>query len=178
RRHMPEIIIDYDNPDSVGTDRLVNVMAVKELYGLPAVIVDFGTATTLDVINKDKKYLGGLIIPGIAISMDALFSRASMLPKIELAMPRRIVAKSTAESMQNGIYYMNTCGIDGIIQNIIDDEFKGEKVHVIGTGGLSDFLSKRSRFINTIDQTVTLKGLKIIYDRTVKGGGRSGKKKK
>ncbi|HBE03842.1 MAG: hypothetical protein A2096_03940 [Spirochaetes bacterium GWF1_41_5] len=164
RHLLPDIKIDYDNPDSVGIDRLLGARGAAVLYGLPAVIVDFGTATTIDLIDKTNTYRGGLIMPGVAVSLEALSAKTSMLPKIDLVSPRSLIGKSTRESMQNGIYYLNSCGIDGILAEIISREFSGQSVQVIATGGLSKFFVRNSKIISIADDFLSLKSLKLVFD--------------
>jgi len=156
--------IYYEKSSAVGMDRLVNVRAASVLYGQPAVIVDFGTATTIDVVSANSEYLGGLIIPGIAISLDSLVSHTSQLPKVGLELPRRVIGQSTKEAMQNGVYYLNCFGVDAIISRIIEEEFAGKKCHVVATGGLSSFISRKTTLPMKVEPRLLLMGLKILLD--------------
>ena len=168
RHHFSELSLDYDKPSDVGIDRLINLTAAGELYGKPAIVVDYGTAITVDVLSENNHFLGGLIIPGLHISLDALVAMTSNLPKIELDYPQKIVGNSTKECMQNGLYYLNSSGIETIIELIIKENFPSidrKEIHVIATGGLSHFMAKRSKSINYIDSQLSLIGLKILLDR-------------
>lgn len=153
----------YDNPREVGADRIVNAVAGFEKYHCPLIIVDFGTATTFDYVNKKGEFCGGAIAPGLAISMEALFQRASKLPRVEIAKPPHIVAKNTVNSMQAGIYY----GYIGLVDEIVNrmkGEYK-EKPTVIATGGLAGLIAPESKTIEKIEEYLTLEGLRIIYHR-------------
>ena len=155
------IPIRYDNPKEVGADRIVNALAAFTKYGGPIVIVDFGTATTFDVINEQGEYLGGVICPGIAISVEALFQKASKLPRIELSKPTALIGKTTINAMQSGIYY----GYIGLVDEIctrIKKEMGGQ-IQVVATGGLADLISEESRTIQLNDPLLTLEGLYKIY---------------
>lgn len=156
----------YDNPKEVGADRLVNAVAAKELYGTPCIIVDFGTATTFCAIDKQGDYLGGAILPGIKISLDALFSKTAKLPKIEIEDPGKLIGTNTVTSMQSGIFYGYVGSVDYIVEQMSKE--LGEDVKVIATGGLSSLISTKSKTIQTIDRKLTLTGLKLIYDRIKK----------
>lgn len=158
----------YDNPREVGADRLVNAVAAKALYGTPCIIVDFGTATTFCAINQEGDYLGGSILPGIKISLDALFSKTAKLPKIEIEDPGHLIGTNTITSMQSGIFYGYVGSVDYIVTEM-SKELGGKDVKVIATGGLSSLISTKSKTIQTIDRKLTLTGLKMIYDR-LKGG--------
>lgn len=155
------IKINIDNPEEAGADRLVNAVAAYKLYKKPSIIIDFGTATTFDVIDGKGNYQGGAIAPGINLSITALHQAASKLPKISIEKPSKAIGKSTKTAMQSGIYY----GYLGMVERLIE-EIKGEtkeKPIVIATGGLAKFY--KSPKINYIDDELTLKGLKIIYDK-------------
>lgn len=151
----------YENPKEVGADRIANVVGCLKKYGNPAVVVDFGTATTFDVISEEGEYLGGLIYPGILTSASALFEKAARLSQVEIKKPARLIGKSTAESIQAGIVYGTAAMVDGIVARI-KKEFKKEPV-VIGTGGLSYLIKGVSREINIFDPDLTLFGLFYIY---------------
>lgn len=156
----------YDNPKEVGADRIVNGVAAFEKYGGPLIAVDLGTAITFDVINQKGDYLGGAICPGVKISADALFQRASKLPKVEILKPEKIIGKNTVNSMQAGLFYGYVGMIDYIIENIIKEiNSSVEDVKVIATGGYSRLFLNESKYIQKIDQMLTLDGLRIIYER-------------
>ncbi|WP_100065301.1 type III pantothenate kinase [Miniphocibacter massiliensis] len=163
------IINKYKNPNEVGTDRLVTAVAAYNNYGGPSIIVDIGTAITLDYINKDGEYLGGIIAPGIEISADALFNKTAKLPKIDLAIPSSIIGRSTRESMQSGLVYGCIGLVDFLIGKMLDSEGLSEKeVQIIGTGGFAALISNNSKYIQLVDKMLALEGLRIIYDRNKK----------
>ena len=156
--------IRYEKPDSLGIDRLVNLKAALALHGGPVIVVDFGTATTVDAVGTERDFRGGLIIPGVAISLDNLVRRTSQLPRIELDWPKRLLGNSTREAMQNGVYWLNSYGVDAIIARIRDEEFGGAPVQVIGTGGLSNFIARGSRQNMVVEPHLMLLGLKMLLD--------------
>lgn len=153
----------YEPPADVGADRIVDAVAAIEKYGTPCIIVDFGTATTFDVINAKGEYLGGVIAPGIMISSDALFQRAARLPRVDIKRPQTVVGSSTTTAIQSGLYYGYTGLVDGVLTRIIEEI--GEKPRVIATGGLAQLIATGSEFIEVVDDTLTLDGLKLIFER-------------
>jgi len=157
------IKILYDDPEQVGADRIANAVAAFELYGGPIIIVDLGTATTFDVVSKKGEYLGGAISPGIETSSANLFKKTALLPKVEFKKPKKVIGTSTQESLKSGIIFGAVSQIDGIVSRI-EKELR-QKVKVIATGGLAELISKESKTIKKVDLTLTLQGLKIIYDR-------------
>ncbi|HEX7168859.1 MAG TPA: type III pantothenate kinase [Acidimicrobiales bacterium] len=156
---MPILI---DNPREVGADRIVNAIGAFDLYGGPTVVVDFGTATTLDAVSANGEYLGGAILPGIEISMDALFQRADRLARVELVEPRNVIGKSTAEALQSGAIYGFAGQVDAIVRRM--EEELGECT-VLATGGLSNLIARFSETIEHLDPWLTLHGLRIVHDR-------------
>ncbi|MEI6702724.1 MAG: type III pantothenate kinase [Deltaproteobacteria bacterium] len=155
--------IQYDNPREVGTDRIVNAVAGYEKHNCPLVIVDFGTATTFDYVNAKGEYCGGAIAPGLAISLEALFQRASKLPRVDIVKPPHVIAKNTINSMQAGIFYGYVGLVDGIVERIIAE--CQEKLRVIATGGLASVIAPESKTIDEVDEFLTLDGLRILYER-------------
>ena len=152
----------YDNPKEVGADRIANAVGAFDLYGGPTIVVDFGTATTFDVISESGEYLGGAIIPGIEISMDALFGRAAALRRVELVEPRSVIGKTTVESIQSGVIYGYSAMIDGMCDRI--EEVVGDAT-VIATGGLADLISPVAESIEHIEPWLTLHGLRLIWEK-------------
>ena len=154
----------YDNPRELGADRIVNAVAAIAEYNCPLIVIDMGTATTFCVIDEKGNYLGGAVAPGIGISMEALFQRASKLPRIELLKTKSVICKNTVSAMQAGIYYGFVGQIDEIVKRI-KAEMKREDIKVIATGGLASLLSKESKTIDVVDAMLTLKGLLILYEK-------------
>lgn len=157
--------IKYDNPKEVGADRIVNAVAAIEYYGSPLIIVDFGTATTYCFINEEKQYMGGAIAPGIGISTEALYTRASKLPRIEIVKPKAVVGKNTVSAMQSGIVYGYVGQVEGIV-NRMKQQAKSTPT-VIATGGLAPLIAKESTVVDVVDPFLTLKGLKMIYMKNI-----------
>ncbi|AZK45519.1 type III pantothenate kinase [Paenibacillus lentus] len=153
----------YENPREVGADRIVNAVAAVEQYGGPLVVVDFGTATTFDCIDAAGNYLGGAIVPGIGISTEALYQRASKLPRIELEKPRKVIGRNTVHAMQSGIIFGYAGQVDGIV-NRIRREMNAE-LKVVATGGLAELIASEAESIQEVNQLLTLEGLRIIYER-------------
>jgi type III pantothenate kinase len=153
----------YDDPNEVGADRIVNSVAALTKYGAPCIVVDFGTATTFDVISRAGEYLGGIICPGIQISADALFQRAARLRNTEIRRPEKLIGTNPTASIQSGLYYGNIALVDGLLEKMIEE--LGPDTRVIATGGLAPLISRGSRLIETSDPDITLEGLRIIYER-------------
>lgn len=155
--------IRYENPKEVGADRIVNAVAALARYGAPAIIVDFGTATTFDVLSAQGEYLGGVICPGLGIAADALFNRTSKLPRVELVRPPKVIGKTTVHSMQAGLMY----GIVGQVREILRRiaEELGQQPKVIATGGLAEAISVDLPEIEAVDLGLTLDGLRLIWER-------------
>ena len=159
RTGMP---ILYDNPKEVGADRIANAVAAYDQYGGPSIVVDFGTANTIEAISEQGEYLGGAIFPGIEISMDALFGRAAALRRVELVAPKNVIGKSTVESIQSGAVF----GYSGQVDTLVD-RFQAElgECTVISTGGLAEPIIRHSRTIQHHEPWLTLQGLRIIFER-------------
>ncbi len=155
------VINKYDFPRQVGQDRLVNAYAALCLYGYPAIVVDFGTAITFDIVSKKGEYLGGLILPGLGISLEALTQKTALLPKVKIRPPKKLIGKNTADSMLSGMVYGFALMTDGLI-NKLKLLLKG-RTKIIGTGGNIEFIAKYCREFNRVDRDLTLKGLNLIY---------------
>ncbi len=153
----------YENPREVGADRIVNAVAAHALVNGPVIVVDFGTATTFDVVSPKGEYLGGVIAPGIRISADALFARAAKLPRVEVAKPPRVVGRNTIHSMQSGIVYGYVGLVDGMVDRIVAE--LGYECAVLATGGLARLVSAESKRIERVEEFLTLDGLRILYER-------------
>ena len=152
----------YKPPADVGADRIVNAMAAFDLIGGPSIVVDFGTATTFDAISGKGEYLGGVIAPGISISAEALFSRASKLPRIEIRKPSKVIGDSTVGSMQSGLYF----GYVGLVEGILG-EMKGElgEAQVLATGGLASLVAAATDAIDRVEEDLTLSGLRLFHSK-------------
>ena len=157
--------VHYDNPAEVGADRIVNGVAAFEKFGGPCIVVDFGTATTFDVVSAKGEYLGGVITPGIGISADALFERTARLPRVDIRKPPSMIATNTVNSLQAGLYYGYLGLIDGILERLIAE--LGDEVKVVATGGLAALMGGGSKYIREVDDLLTLEGLRIIYERNL-----------
>jgi len=155
-----------EHPQEIGADRITNSVGVCHCYGSPAIVVDFGTATTFDVITARGEYAGGLIAPGLRISADALFARAARLPRVELSRPDTLVGRNTIDSMRSGIFYDYLGLVDGILQRLLEEMgLEPPDVHVVATGGLADEIVPHSRLIGEQAPHLTLYGLKVLDEK-------------
>src|ERR1700691_3712927 len=161
---MPILV---DNPAELGADRLVNGVAAFARYGGPCIVVDFGTATTFDVISAKGEYIGGVIAPGLAISAEALFSRAARLSRVDVKKPAKVVGTNTVAHIQSGLYYGYIRLVDGNLARMVNETRRPDSPapKIIATGGLARLVVDDSRFIDTIDDMLTLDGLRLIYER-------------
>ena len=157
------LTILYDQPSELGTDRIVSAVAAVEKYGAPCIVVDFGTATTFNAINSRREYLGGIIAPGIMTSADALFSRAAKLPRVAIERPKNVIGKSTVEAMQSGLFYGYAAMIDGLLERMLDAV--EDNAQIVATGGLAHLVQHASKYSYQIDETLTLDGLRILYEK-------------
>jgi type III pantothenate kinase len=149
-----------DNPQELGADRIVDVVAGLEKYGAPLISVDFGTATTFDVVNHRREYLGGLILPGIKIAADALSTRASRLPRVEIARPERVIGRNTIQAMQSGLFYGYVGQVDGILERLLKEL---PDATIVATGGLAKAIASESKYIRHLEPDLTLDGLKLLW---------------
>ena len=173
RTGMP---VRYENPREVGADRIVNAVAAYELMGGPVIAVDFGTATTFDCVSEKGEYLGGAIFPGIHVAMEALFERAAMLHRVELAQPRSVIGKTTAQSVQSGMLYGYAGMVDSMVARIRDE--LGAEARVIATGGLAGRVASESRSIERVEPFLTLEGLRMIFERNRSHRGEAPRKER
>lgn len=163
-----DLVIKYDYELEIGADRIANSVAAKEIYGFPIIVVDFGTATTFDILSTKGEYIGGVIAPGIDISSEALFSYAAKLSKVDISWPETVVGKNTCDSVRSGILYGFLGQVDFIIDKIIEEQkIKDKKFNpkVISTGGLAFLMNGKSRWIEANDPDLTLKGLRILINK-------------
>jgi type III pantothenate kinase len=156
------VSIQTDNPKEVGADRIVNTLAAFELYGGPAIVVDFGTSTNLDVVSATGEFLGGALAPGIQISLDALASRAAQLRKVEIVKPRAVIGRNTVEALQSGAVYGFAGQVDGLVERI-KLELEAPDASVIATGGLAEVVIAESRTITHHEPNLTLHGLRLVF---------------
>jgi type III pantothenate kinase len=156
------IPIRYDDPREVGPDRIANAVAARAIYGSPVIVVDFGTSTNFDIVSTAGEYLGGVLAPGIEVSMDALFARAARLVKVPFEAPENVIGKTTTQGLQSGMVYGFAGQVDGIADRI-REELDAPDAPVVATGGLATLISPHSRTIELVDQELTLKGLRMIW---------------
>jgi type III pantothenate kinase len=152
----------YDSPSDLGADRIVDAVAAVTKYGAPSIVVDFGTATTFNAVNEAREYLGGVIAPGLMITSEALFARAAKLPRVQIKRPEKVIASSTVGAMQSGLYHGYAGLVDGVLEKMIVE--MGSKPRVIATGGLASRIADASKFIERIDETLSLDGLRMVYE--------------
>jgi type III pantothenate kinase len=153
----------YDNPREIGADRLANAVAIRERFGGPAVCVDFGTSVNFDVVGRKGDFLGGVLVPGVEISLAALTARGAKLPQIDLLPPRTVIGKSTVDAIRSGVIYGFAGAIDGILRRVLDE--LGDDTDVIATGGLAAAIVPFTELIDEIDDQLTLTGLRLLYER-------------
>jgi type III pantothenate kinase len=157
------IPIRYDDPREVGPDRIANAVAAADRYGAPCIVVDFGTSTNFDVVSADAAYVGGVLAPGIEISMDALFERAARLRKVDFVEPEAVIGKNTVASLQSGLVYGFAGQVDGIVTGIRRE--LGTDAQTVATGGLADLIAPHASTIDRVDAFLTLEGLRLVWER-------------
>ena len=164
------INIRYENPRELGSDRIANAVAAYDEYGGPCIFIDFGTATTFGVIDADGAFLGGTICPGIKLSSEALVSGTAKLPRFELARPENVIGRTTLTNLQSGMFY----GYVGLVRNIVRKikQELGKEAYVVATGGMALMIAEESNVIDKLDGLLTLKGLRLIYERNSTEGGK------
>ena len=153
----------YENPAEVGADRIINGVAAFEKYGGPCIVVDFGTATTFDAVSRKGEYMGGVIAPGIGISAQALFEHTARLPRVDIRQPAKVIGTNTVASIQSGLYFGYLSLVDGILDRLLAE--LGAETKVVATGGLAPLICEQSRHIKTVDDLLTLDGLRILFER-------------
>ena len=163
------LVVKYDNPKSLGSDRIVNAVAAHELYPGHLIVIDLGTATTIDAVSDKGEFLGGTIVPGIKVSSDALFERTAKLPKVELEAPGHVICRNTVEGIQAGVVYGNVGVIEFVVDRMKKEIVKitgnDSPVTVIATGGMSSMMAQETSCIDKVDKMLTLNGLQIIYEK-------------
>ena len=157
------IPIRYEDPREVGADRIANAVAGASRYGAPCIVVDFGTSTNFDIVSADREFVGGVLAPGIEISMDALVQRAARLFKVDFVEPPSVIGKNTAASLQSGLVYGFAGQVDGIVERIRAE--LGAQAPAIATGGLADLIAPHARTIDRVDPLLTLEGLRLVWER-------------
>ena len=161
--------VRYDDPREVGPDRIANAVAARERHGAPAVVVDFGTSTNFDVVSAAGEFAGGVLAPGIEVSMDALFAHAARLPKIPFVAPERVISQTTTAALQSGLVYGFAGQVDAIVDRI-KEELGAPAAPVVATGGLADLIAPHTRTVTAVDPELTLHGLRLVWERNHPAG--------
>jgi len=161
--------VRYDDPREVGPDRIANAVAARERHGAPAVVVDFGTSTNFDVVSAAGEFAGGVLAPGIEVSMDALFAHAARLPNIPFVAPERVISQTTTAALQSGLVYGFAGQVDAIVDRI-KEELGAPAAPVVATGGLADLIAPHTRTVTAVDPELTLHGLRLVWERNHPAG--------
>src|SRR6478609_198387 len=164
---VPQLVREYQafaDPREVGPDRIANAVAARERHGAPAIVVDCGTSTNFDVVSAAGEFAGGVLAPGIEISMDALFARAARLPKVPFAAPERVISQTTTAALQSGLVYGFAGQVDAIVERS-REELGAPDAPVVATGGLADLIAPHTRTITAVDPELTLQGLRLVWER-------------
>jgi type III pantothenate kinase len=156
--------IRYDDPREVGPDRIANAVAARDRHGAPSIVVDFGTSTNFDVVSAAGEFAGGVLAPGVEVSMDALFSRAARLPRVPFVAPERVISQTTTAALQSGLVYGAAGQVDAIVDRI-RDELGAADAPVVATGGLAELIAPHSRTVTAVDPELTLHGLRLVWAR-------------
>ena len=162
---LPDLPVLYPDPASVGADRLANALALVETRGAPGIVVDLGTATTLDVITAAGEYAGGVIMPGVVTAANALFLHGARLARVEIARPRHVVGRTTEESLQSGIFYGAVGAVDTLVQAVIEEQGFPKEVPVVATGGLAGSIAAASSTITAVDDALTVTGIRLAWEK-------------
>ena len=153
----------YDNPHEVGADRIVNAVATLDRYGAPAVVIDFGTATTFDALDAEGRYVGGAIAPGLGLSAEALFQRAARLHRVDVQRPKQVIGRTTEESLRSGLFHGYAALIRGLLDRVVDE--LGGEPHIVATGGLASVFESELPRLEAVDHDLTLDGLRLIWEK-------------
>ena len=155
--------VRYQNPEKLGIDRVVAAFAAREKYGAPTIACDFGTATTIDVVNRQGEFIGGIITPGISLLAEALFQKTSQLPKVKIEKPTKVIADATVPAIQSGVFFGYLGLVEGILRRMFDE--LGEKPKVVATGGFAKLIAENSDLVEITDEHLMLEGLRLIYKK-------------
>lgn len=166
---VPWLEVAYENPAEIGADRLADTVAAIDAHGAPVIVVDLGTATNIEVIDAEGRFAGGIICPGFVTSTNALFDAAARIPRFDIVEPPGVIGKTTRDAVRSGLLYGEVDRIDGLVRRVLAE--LGRPAPVVGTGGLVTTIARHSQTITDVDRDLTLKGLRIIYERNAQASG-------